>query len=255
MVRPEARYFRKSMNTTQHEAQYKPYLGFGPTMPVSQHDWPAMQVLARHGPGGLVGAATLASPPRHHPPNPNPRLHIKAPRPTAQRRAPQSQPCQAHQSPGLGHHHPDLRSTTPPPPRHTGSCYLRFVAPYSSITPAPDGGEFKVDSNADSDDLGSAVNGPDIAAATWASASTPVDVDDSPTASTAKTLRRVRATRFNVWQDMKQINNCVGGKEVRVAAICNYCKSCLSAPSTGGTGHLRRHVKACKKKTLATSLS
>jgi hypothetical protein len=33
------------------------------------------------------------------------------------------------------------------------------------------------------------------------------------------------------------------GKEVRCGAICNYCKICLSAPSTGGTGHLLRHIR------------
>jgi hypothetical protein len=109
------------------------------------------------------------------------------------------------------------------------------------------------------DDLGGAATGPepDPAATAGASASTPVDVDvdDSPTASTTKMFRRARATRSDVWQDMEQVNNHVGGKLVRVAAICNYCKSCLSGPSAGCTGHLRRHIKACKKKTLAASSS
>jgi hypothetical protein len=40
-----------------------------------------------------------------------------------------------------------------------------------------------------SDDLVGAATGPDTTVAVGASASTPVDVDDSPTASTAKTLR------------------------------------------------------------------
>jgi hypothetical protein len=110
-----------------------------------------------------------------------------------------------------------------------------------------------------SDDLGGATTRPEPNPATTAraSASTPVDVDvdDSPTASTSKMLRRARATHSNMWQDMEQVNNHVGGKEVRVAAICNYCKSRLSAPSTGGMGHLRRHIKVCKKKTLAGSSS
>jgi hypothetical protein len=107
------------------------------------------------------------------------------------------------------------------------------------------------------DDLGGAATGlePDVTvvAGALASIAVDVDIDDSPTASTAKTLRRARATRSDVWQDMEQVNNRVGGKEVRVAAICNYCKSRLSTPSTGGTCHLRRHIKACKKKTLAAS--
>jgi hypothetical protein len=105
------------------------------------------------------------------------------------------------------------------------------------------------------DDLGGAATGLDIATAVGALASTPIDVNDSPIASTAKTLRRVRASRSDVWQDMEQVNNRVGGKEVRVAAICSYYKSRLFAPSTGGTGHFYRHIKTCKKKTLAASSS
>jgi hypothetical protein len=54
------------------------------------------------------------------------------------------------------------------------------------------------------DDLGGAATGPepDPVAAAGASASTPIDVnvDDSSTASTAKTLRRARATWSDVWQ-------------------------------------------------------
>jgi hypothetical protein len=44
------------------------------------------------------------------------------------------------------------------------------------------------------DELGGVATGPDIAATDGALASTPVDVDDSPTTSTTKTLRRARAT-------------------------------------------------------------
>jgi hypothetical protein len=52
-------------------------------------------------------------------------------------------------------------------------------------------------------------------------------VDDSPTGSTAKSGRRVRATRSNEWKDMEEVKKVVGGKEVRVAATCNYFKSCI----------------------------
>jgi hypothetical protein len=92
---------------------------------------------------------------------------------------------------------------------------------------------------------GVAAVGPDTTV--WALASSPVDVDDSPM------VRRVRATCSDVWKEMEEVKKVVGGKEVRVGAICNYCKSRLSAPSTGGTGHLRRHIKACKRKALAAS--
>jgi predicted RND superfamily exporter protein len=78
-----------------------------------------------------------------------------------------------------------------------------------------------------SNDLGVAATRPDTAVVAGALASTLVDVDDSPTASTTKTLRRARATQSDVWQDMEQVNNRVGGMEVRVPAICNYYKSRL----------------------------
>jgi hypothetical protein len=88
-----------------------------------------------------------------------------------------------------------------------------------------------------------------------ASTSSLVDIDDSLTASTTKTVRRARATRFDVWKEMEEVKKVVRGKEVRVGAICNYCKSRLSAPSTGGTGQLHRHIRACKRKALAASSS
>jgi hypothetical protein len=86
-------------------------------------------------------------------------------------------------------------------------------------------------------------------------ASSPVDVDTSPTVSTTKTMRRARASRSDVWQDMDEVKKVIGGKEVRIGAICKVCKSRLSASSNGGTGHLCRHIKSCKRKSLASSLS
>jgi hypothetical protein len=93
-------------------------------------------------------------------------------------------------------------------------------------------------------------------AATGASASSPVDVNTSPIESTAKTMRnRARASHSNVWQDMDEVKKVVGTKEVRVGAIYKCCKSRLSASSNGGTRHLCRHIKACKRKALAISSS
>jgi hypothetical protein len=77
-----------------------------------------------------------------------------------------------------------------------------------------------------------------------ASASSPVDVDMSPMMSTAKIGRtRAQASRSDVWWDMDEVKMVIVGKEVRCGAICNYCKICLSAPSTGGTGHLLHHIR------------
>jgi hypothetical protein len=91
--------------------------------------------------------------------------------------------------------------------------------------------------------------------AVGASASSPVDVDASPKVSTAKTIGMSRASRFDVWQDMHEVKKVIGGKEIRVGTICTVCKSRLSASSNGGTGHLRRHFKSCKRKSLASSSS
>jgi hypothetical protein len=92
-------------------------------------------------------------------------------------------------------------------------------------------------------------------AAVGASASSPVDVNASPTVSMTKTTGRVRASRSDLWQDMDEVKKVIGKKEVRVDAICNVCKSRLSASSNSGTGHLRCHIKACKRKSLANSSS
>jgi hypothetical protein len=64
---------------------------------------------------------------------------------------------------------------------------------------------------------------------------------------------RSRASRSDVWQDMKEVKKVVSHKEARCNAICNYCKSCLSAPSTRGIGHLHCHIGACKRKALVVT--
>jgi hypothetical protein len=91
--------------------------------------------------------------------------------------------------------------------------------------------------------------------AVGASASSPVDVDASPIVSTAKMIGMSRASRSDVWQDMDEVKKVIGRKEIRVGTICTVCKSRLSASSNGGTGHLRRHFKSCKRKSLASSSS
>jgi hypothetical protein len=54
---------------------------------------------------------------------------------------------------------------------------------------------------------------------------------------------------------MDEVKKVIGGKEVRVGAIYKVCKSHLSASSNGGTGHLWHHIKACKRKSPASSSS
>jgi hypothetical protein len=58
--------------------------------------------------------------------------------------------------------------------------------------------------------VGGAAPGPDIVVG--ASTSSLVDVDDSPTISTAKTGRRARATCSDVWKDMEEVKKIIGGK-------------------------------------------
>ncbi|KAJ1254814.1 hypothetical protein BS78_K323200 [Paspalum vaginatum] len=59
---------------------------------------------------------------------------------------------------------------------------------------------------------------------------------------------RPRKTKSSAWEDIDPINTTVGGKQVRTGAICKWCKSSLSAGSSGGTGHLLRHACDCKVK-------
>ncbi|GJN18668.1 hypothetical protein PR202_gb05851 [Eleusine coracana subsp. coracana] len=54
---------------------------------------------------------------------------------------------------------------------------------------------------------------------------------------------------------MEVVKELMDGKLVRVGAICNFCKTRLSASSNGGTGHLRRHILSCKKKAVGGSSS
>jgi hypothetical protein len=72
------------------------------------------------------------------------------------------------------------------------------------------------------------------------------------TASTASTettsYKRGRKSTSDVWNDFEQLFKDINGKKVRYAAKCLYCKSQLTASSTAGTGHLKRHHITCASK-------
>jgi hypothetical protein len=72
------------------------------------------------------------------------------------------------------------------------------------------------------------------------------------TASTASTettsYKRGRKSTSDVWNDFEQLFKDINGKKVRYAAKCLYCKSQLTASSTAGTGHLKRHRITCASK-------
>ncbi|CAO2189390.1 unnamed protein product [Urochloa humidicola] len=53
--------------------------------------------------------------------------------------------------------------------------------------------------------------------------------------------RKRRSKSSKVWHEFTSV---LSGGEVQ-GAQCNHCKKCLSGKSTGGTSHLRRHLKTC----------
>ena len=67
-------------------------------------------------------------------------------------------------------------------------------------------------------------------------------------ASASGTRTRRRGPSSKVWLDFEEVTEIQGGKEVRVSAICHHCKNTLSAKSSSGTGHLRRHLDLCPAK-------
>jgi hypothetical protein len=72
------------------------------------------------------------------------------------------------------------------------------------------------------------------------------------TASTASTEtichKHGRKSTSDVWNDFEQLFKDINGKKVRYATKCLYCKSQLTASSTTGTGHLKRHRSTCASK-------
>lgn len=57
-----------------------------------------------------------------------------------------------------------------------------------------------------------------------------------------------RSRTSGVWQSFDEIKEtCPDGREVSKAR-CRICRQILSARSSGGTGHLKRHAESCAKK-------
>ncbi|KAJ1286326.1 hypothetical protein BS78_03G344600 [Paspalum vaginatum] len=87
------------------------------------------------------------------------------------------------------------------------------------------------------DDPGGDGGGADAAAAS--------DVPDSSAAP------RQRKGKSPAWNDIDPIYKTVGGKKIRIGAVCKWCKTNLSANSDNGTGHLLRHARDCRVKAAA----
>ncbi|CAO2176026.1 unnamed protein product [Urochloa humidicola] len=69
------------------------------------------------------------------------------------------------------------------------------------------------------------------------------DPDGSPSVSTAATRRPGK--RSKAWDEFNEVFEIRKGKKVRVSATCKHCGKGYSGLSTGGTGHLLRHIPKC----------
>ncbi|KAG8072717.1 hypothetical protein GUJ93_ZPchr0006g42464 [Zizania palustris] len=73
-----------------------------------------------------------------------------------------------------------------------------------------------------------------------------------PDSARSGSKKRARSSTSSVWLDFEALYKMQDGSNVRYAAKCHLCKAQLSANSAGGTGHLIRHLKACKLKHART---
>jgi len=55
---------------------------------------------------------------------------------------------------------------------------------------------------------------------------------------------KVGKRKSPVWDDFEEIFETVNGVQICTKAKCKMCKSTLSARSSAGTGHLKRHQKS-----------
>jgi hypothetical protein len=105
------------------------------------------------------------------------------------------------------------------------------------------------DENATDDALQFLFGGAAVVEAGTATGSTPTSPTVEATSGSGSRIRsRRRGPTSKVWQDFEEVTAMEGGKEVRIAAVCHYCKQTLSAKSSSGTGHLIRHSMHCLAK-------
>ncbi|KAG2591491.1 hypothetical protein PVAP13_5NG448530 [Panicum virgatum] len=80
----------------------------------------------------------------------------------------------------------------------------------------------------------------------------PVDGDgehvEEPPAPDGNTAKRPRPSTSPVWADYEKLFKEINGKTVRYGARCLHCSKVYSGFSSGGTGHLSRHILVCVKK-------
>ena len=105
------------------------------------------------------------------------------------------------------------------------------------------------DENEADDALQFLVGGASVVEAGTAAGSTPTSPMVEATSGSGSHIRsRRRGPTSKVWQDFEEVTAMEGGKEVRIAAVCHYCKQSLYTTSSSGTGHLIRHSMHCLAK-------
>ncbi|KAG2589032.1 hypothetical protein PVAP13_5NG398186 [Panicum virgatum] len=86
----------------------------------------------------------------------------------------------------------------------------------------------------------------------------PINVDDDGPAVPAcggapppdgNSAKRSRPSTSPVWDDFEKLfKTTADGKTVRYGARCLHCSKIYSGFSSGGTGHLSRHIASCVKR-------
>ncbi|KAL6634514.1 hypothetical protein ACP70R_027185 [Stipagrostis hirtigluma subsp. patula] len=93
----------------------------------------------------------------------------------------------------------------------------------------------------------------------------PIDVDDddgsdddAPEADgpdDGNSSKRPWPSTSKMWLDMEKLYKDINGKKVRYGARCLHCGKEYSGYSSGGTGHLARHILSCEKRRQKTRMS
>ncbi|RLN34361.1 uncharacterized protein C2845_PM03G34450 [Panicum miliaceum] len=79
--------------------------------------------------------------------------------------------------------------------------------------------------------------------------------DDLPPPPEGNSAKRSRPSTSPVWDDYEKLFKDVNGKKVRYGARCLLCSKEYFALSSGGTGHLSRHILVCIKKREKSRMS
>ena len=122
------------------------------------------------------------------------------------------------------------------------------------LDPAAEAAEMRLQDHNDAEDARRFILGSSVDAAVNLDAEIDPVAGGTGTGSTSPTNEstvegdRAGKKRSKAWNDFTEVKDLVNGKRVRVSAICIQCKATFSAKSSGGTGHLLRHVDTCAAK-------